>query len=148
MCGIIGIVSRPTGRAVPSRDEVLTGLDAAIGARGDNAIVAQHLRYVDELLRGDAGMQALAGNLELVAAMTTRLDALDVYATEEDRRVDALTGSPAHIEGEAALVAAVRDPLWSLRRDRLRTADAVHALAGRHASSGALCGYFSIQQAL
>ena len=77
MCGIIGIVSRPTGRAVPHRDEVLTGLDAAIAARGDNVTVARHLRTVDELLRGDAGMQALAGNHELVAAMTSRLDALD-----------------------------------------------------------------------
>jgi hypothetical protein len=64
MCGIIGIVSRPTGRAIPSRDEVLTGLDSAIAARGDNALVAQHLRRVDELLRGDAGMQAMAGNHE------------------------------------------------------------------------------------
>jgi len=148
MCGIIGIVSRPTGRAIPSRDEVLTGLDSAIAARGDNALVAQHLRRVDELLRGDAGMQAMAGNLELVAAMTSRLDTLDAYAAEEDQRVDALTGNPAHIEAQAAMVAAVRDPLWSIRRDRLRTADAVHALAGRHASSSALCGYYSIQQAL
>ena len=42
----------------------------------------------------------------------------------------------------------LRDVLWALRHDRLRTVREVSALAGRGASAGAVAGYLAIQQSL
>ncbi len=148
MCGIIGIVSRPTGRAIPSRDEIVAVLDRAVASLPDTARAADHAHAVDAMLRGDAGVQTLAGNLELVTALSSRLDVLDAFADEEERRLDASDLDPQELETSIAVVTRLRDALWAIRRDRLRTADAVHALAGRSASTSALRGYLSIQQAL
>ena len=45
-------------------------------------------------------------------------------------------------------LALVRDRLWALRRDRLRTADAVALLAGDLRTAAAIDGYLSVQIAL
>ena len=42
----------------------------------------------------------------------------------------------------------MRDALWAVRHDRLRTAREVLQLAGREAGEGALAAYLAIQQAL
>lgn len=148
MCGIIGIVSRPSGRTVPTRDEIITELDRAVAAIPDCARAADHAHRVDALLRGDAGVQALAGNFELATAITSRLDVLDAFADDEERRIEEGILDPQEVENAIAVLTRLRDASWALRRDRLRTADAVHALAGRSASTSALRGYLSIQQAL
>jgi glucosamine--fructose-6-phosphate aminotransferase (isomerizing) len=148
MCGIIGIVSRPSGRAVPTNDHVLALLDRAVAAIPDVSEAAVHVIEADLLLRGDAGIQCLAGNLELIAAITSRLDVLDGFANDEERRIDSLHTDSASLDDQVEQLSRLRDGLWAIRRDRIRTAQEVHALAGRSASVGALCGYLSIQQAL
>ena len=50
-------------------------------------------------------------------------------------------------ETNAALVRA-KDVLWALRRDRLRTAAEVSALAGRDGGASALAGFYAVQLAL
>src|SRR4029079_10046573 len=77
MCGIVGIVSRPATRPVPSPAEVLGGLDAALAARGDVGAVEALLCDVYDLLHGVAGLLALVEHADLVPAIVARLDQLD-----------------------------------------------------------------------
>ena len=93
MCGIIGVVSRPSGRAVPTSAEVLAGLDDAIRTSrdGDVALTANHVGRVDLLLRGDAGLAVLMDNRRLALDITSRLDELDAFAQRsEAERVERL----------------------------------------------------------
>lgn len=112
------------------------------------ASVAESLMAADQLLRGDAGIQALAGNLSLTNEILSRLDVIDSVAAVEEARIDALHVDTATLDAEALRLSRVRDASWAIRRDRLRTADAVHALAGVGASVSSLAGYLSIQQSL
>lgn len=148
MCGIIGILPRPGSRQAPSSADILRLLDAAVEAGNNLQSTADALMAVDQLLRGDAGIQALAGNLTLAGDIMSRLSVIDARAEEEERRLDALHADTATLDAQAAVLSRVKDAAWAIRRDRLRTADEVHALAGRNASVSSLAGYLSIQQAL
>ncbi|CAN5816938.1 hypothetical protein BH18ACT2_BH18ACT2_07850 [soil metagenome] len=150
MCGIVGVLSRPPTRPIPTPAEVLEGLDEALAARGDPDAVAAFARRVDALLRGTPGLLALADHFELVGAITARLDQLAAYAADVDAALSGATApaDPEELERASAASIALLDVLWQLRRDRLRTARAVADLAGRDAGSAALAGYLSIQQAL
>ena len=84
MCGIVAVVSRPGNRAVPSPDDLLSGLDRAATALSAEEPAARRLQRasvelegVDGLVRGVPGVLALAGHTELAAAITARLDGLD-----------------------------------------------------------------------
>ena len=147
MCGIIGILPRPTGRVAPQPKDIIALLDAALGST-DIGEMSHALIAADQLLRGDAGIRTLAGNLSLVGEIVARLDAIDALANREEERIDALHVDTATLDADSARLSQVRDASWSLRRDRLRTADAVHSLAGRNASESSLAGYLSIQQSL
>ena len=148
MCGIIGILPRPCTRIAPEPSEILVLLDAAVAAGSNMAAVADSLMAADQLLRGEAGIQTLAGNLSLTNEILSRLDVIDSVANVEETRIDALHVDTATLDAEALRLSRVRDASWAIRRDRLRTADAVHALAGVGAAASSLAGYLSIQQAL
>ena len=148
MCGIIGILPRPCTRTAPQPAEILALLDAAVAAGTDLGNVADALTTADQLLRGEAGVRTLAGNLSLVSEIVSRLDRIDAVADSEESRIDALHVDSATFDRESIRLAHVRDAAWAIRRDRLRTADAVHALAGRDAPESVVAGYLSIQQAL
>ena len=153
MCGIIGIVSRPPTRATPDAADLTAGLDralAAISATPADVIGAgAHARRVDEALRGLPGVLALVGHIDLVAGLISRLDRLDVAATDIERRLDANVDrlSAEDLERANAQLIDLKDVLWAVRHDRLRTADEVEALAGRDAPDSALGGYLAVQQA-
>ena len=147
MCGIIGILPRPGSRVAPSSADIIRLLDAAVDAGQDLEATADALIAVDQLLRGDAGIQTLAGNLSLAGDIVARLNKIDARADEEERRLDALHADTATLDAQAAVLSRVKDAAWAVRRDRLRTSDEVHALAGRNASVSSLAGYLSIQQA-
>ena len=143
MCGIVGIVSRPPRRATPAADEILALLDAAITADDPTP----SLDAANDLLRGLPGVLALAERFELVTGIVARLDQLDARADALDRELEAGV-PPAEVERRSAEVIALRDVLWAIRNDRLRTARAVADLAGRGAGEPALAAYLAIQQAL
>ncbi|MGA0063885.1 MAG: SIS domain-containing protein [Ilumatobacteraceae bacterium] len=153
MCGIIGVLSRPSVRPVPDADALLRRLDAALAAmRTAPRIDAEHcaeVAAVDGELRGDPGMWLLAGNAQLAAQLTSRLDQFDSVVDRAEEALDAEAAAMpiAEVEMHAGRLTAMRDSLWALRTDRLRTADAVHGLAGRGANRSALSAYLSIQQA-
>ena len=100
------------------------------------------------MLHGDAGIFTLAGNLSLANDIVSRLDVIDAVVDREEARIDDLHVDSLSLDRAVEKVSRTRDALWAIRRDRLRTADAVHALAGRGASQSSLAGYLSIQQAL
>ena len=148
MCGIVGIVCRPSTRPVPTADEILAGLDAALAARPDVGAVAEQVGLTDALLRGLPGLLALADHHQLVAQVERRLDELERFAEEVDGQIESGAVGADDIERASAMLVALRDACWALRNDRLRTARAVSSLAGRDASVGAMAGYLAVQRAL
>ena len=128
--------------------EILALLDQAVAATTLTDAAALVGR-VDALLKGVPGVHALIGRHELVAAITARLDQIDGRASAREAELEAdgvLT--PDELELANAELIAVRDALWAVRKDRLRTAEAVAALAGRDAGEAAVAAYLSVQQAL
>src|SRR3954469_19445463 len=122
MCGIIGIVSRPSERPVPDFAELLAHLDRAVAAETLTDAAAD-VRRCDELLKGVPGVRALIGRYELVVGIVARLDQLDARAAEEETRIDLDTAlDPDEHERIAAELIELRDSTWAVRNDRLRTA--------------------------
>ena len=146
MCGIIGVISRRPTRPVPTESEIVVLLDRAVAAIDDVPAVTNTLAEVDALLKGLPGLIALVDRPQLVAAIIARLDQLDAFVADVDRRleVDDLSADEVEIRGAESI--ALRDALWAVRNDRLRTAREVHKLAGREAGEGALAAYLAIQQ--
>src|SRR6266540_799463 len=172
MCGIIAVVRRPSDRqppelaglldtvervaaVIPSADPGGGGTPRQAGdgwdatrSRLDEA--GKALDGVDRELHGAAGLACLLADPDGRA----RLDRL---AAELERRVERLE---AAIDAEAAAMPAdaleavnaalvgAKDGLWAIRRDRIASAAAVAALAGRHPGRAAMEAYGSIQIAL
>lgn len=148
MCGIVGILSCPTHRSAPAPSEIVALVQRALDAGNNFDAVAEALEEADRLLRGDAGIFTLAGNFSLANDIVASLNIIDVRVDEEEARIDGLHVDSLTLDRAVEKVSRVRDVAWAIRRDRLRTAEAVHALAGAGASHTVLAGYLSIQQAL
>lgn len=153
MCGIIAVVRRrsdrhpPTAAAVLGHLDGLAARDAALdldGLRG----VADAVGAVDLSLRGAAGVRALLDDPELAVALDARLADLDRDVAATERWLDDAGHDVADIEATNAAIVAAKDALWAVRRDRLRTAAAVGALAGPGAHAAAVEAYTSVQLAL
>jgi glutamine---fructose-6-phosphate transaminase (isomerizing) len=153
MCGIIGIVSRPPTRATPAADDLVAGLDRAVGAITATPVdvvgAAVHARSVDDALRGLPGVLALVGHVDVVASISSRLDRLDAATSEIERGLDANVDQlgAEDLERANAQLIDLKDALWAIRHDRLRTAREVEVLAGHDAPVSALGGYLAVQQA-
>jgi glucosamine--fructose-6-phosphate aminotransferase (isomerizing) len=152
MCGIICVLSRRADRPAPEREEVLGALDCGrrlLELRDASRVgeAARALATADTLLKGESGVRALVGNRELVAGLNAAVAAMLPMLAAIESDLEAADDAHA-IEAAAEAIAAVKDFLWSLRNDRLRTAREVEALAGLQATPGALDGYLAIQQAL
>ena len=113
------------------------------------AAVASAAREVDNALRGLPGVLALAGQTELVAALTSRLNRLDGFRNERESELDANAGelSADALETANAELFELADILWAIRNDRFRTTREVEALAGRDAPVPATAAYLVAQQA-
>ena len=148
MCGIIGVISRRPTRPVPIDSDIVELLDRAVAAIDDVASVTRFVGEVDGLLKGLPGVMALVDRPQLLAAITARLDQLDAFAADVDRRLEVDGLAAEELERRGAESIAMRDALWSVRNDRLRTARKVGELAGRDAGEGPLDAYLAIQQAL
>jgi glucosamine--fructose-6-phosphate aminotransferase (isomerizing) len=149
MCGIIAVLRRPDRRPPIDPAEVRARLDAAAAA-GDPASAADAWTAVDALLRGIPGLQALLDRPELVAALDAATADADRGAAEHDRLLDAeaATLSDRALEERNAALVRLKDAVWAVRHDRLRTAAAVTDLVGPGASPSAVAAYASVQVAL
>ncbi len=149
MCGIVAILSRPATRPVPGVADVLDPLDRAIAALPDGlAAAAAHAETSDRLLRGVPGVQALVGHPQLAAGISARLDQLEAAANEQERHLEAADVPGADLEAANAELIRLRDVVWALRNDRLRTAREVAGLAHRDAATAELAGFTAVQQTL
>ena len=93
-------------------------------------------------------MVALADAHEFVVAIIARLDQLDARVVDFDRVLESAGLTPIDLELGGAEVIDLRDVLWALRNDRLRTARETANLAGRGAGVAALAAYLAVQQSL
>ncbi len=177
MCGIIAVVRGPGTRSTPEPDAVTAPLHRAVdllaqpGGAADRCIqAAAQVEAVDALLRSTDGVavlihrrrllaevEALAGTLgDAVAAIESQLDLTPETShrpPQPSASGPAATGStlvsdPAALEQTNAAVVRLKDAVWSVAQDRLRTARAVADLAGSEPNWGGVEGYTSIQQAL
>ncbi|MDO8364025.1 MAG: SIS domain-containing protein, partial [Actinomycetota bacterium] len=147
MCGIVAITSRPSSRPLPAAGDIVALLDRAVAAAtltDAAALVAE----LDVLLHGVPGTLALAGRSELIAGLTARLDQLDARIAQSEAHLEGNTLTPDEIEAVNGELLAARDAVWAVRKDRIRTANAVADFAGRDAGTAAVAGYLAIQQAL
>ena len=157
MCGIIAVVRRRGVRLTPTADEVLsplrlalTGCDRlALGPAlvGELTTVAQFLEAANTQLLGVPGVLALVNVAGLHESVEQVISDVAAAVADLDGRIDGELETAVSEEHNVALV-RIRDAVWSIREDRLRTAVEVEALAGKDASLAAIEAYTSIQVAL
>jgi glutamine---fructose-6-phosphate transaminase (isomerizing) len=157
MCGIVGVVRRRSTRRPPGIAPLLAALDDAIahvdGWNGDAErllAAAAAVEQVDRALRGVPGVRALLGDRSGALAIEHRSDRLTdlLRAVEQLLDTEDAPVSLAEIEMVNTALIHAKDATWAVRRDRLRTANAVAELAGPDASSAAIEACTSIQIAL
>jgi glutamine---fructose-6-phosphate transaminase (isomerizing) len=158
MCGIIAVVRRPGARRAPASSGVVGPLHEAVAelaADGPLAklcmVAAELVEATDVRLRGAEGVWALVHDRRLLAEVEGVCASLSATLAAIEARLDDGNGTRGNVVGDEAVNAAVtrlKDAVWSVERDRTRTARAVADLAGRDPSWGATEGYTSIEQAL
>jgi glucosamine--fructose-6-phosphate aminotransferase (isomerizing) len=131
-------------------DERLGLARAAFLEHGDLAAAADHVEQLDRALRGTPGVRALLGAPDVAAAIDEGVAALEEEARRQEATADdgglGLTG-PALEAFNAALI-RLKDATWAVRRDRLRTAREVAALAGEGAPVAAIEAFTAVQISL
>jgi glutamine---fructose-6-phosphate transaminase (isomerizing) len=169
MCGIIAVIRRPGARVAPPPDDVAEPLHAAVAALAGGlplaeacATAARQVEQADAVLRGTEGVWTLVHDRRLlaevegvcatlattVAAIEARLDAGTDGAADDTAGPVAVVRDPAGLEAVNAAVIRLKDAVWAVEKDRVRTARAVADLAGSEPGWGATEAYTSIQQAL
>src|ERR671918_453060 len=158
MCGIVSVV-RPAGaRVAPPADQVTGPLHAAVDALASGLplteacnLAAERLEAGDALLRGTDGVWALVHDRRLLADVEGLAAQLDDTVEAIEARLDAGAGASGDrdpLEAVNAAVVRLKDAVWSIERDRVRTTRAVAELAGSEPGWPATEAYPSIQQAL
>src|SRR4051812_1739149 len=142
MCGIIAIVQRPTKRLPPDAKDLLALLDEARAVLEHDAAdlassvhrAAVAVEKVDRMLRGAAGVRALVGHSSLTSLVGAGITAIDERAVAHEQRVDSgdVRFDAHQLEAFNAALTRLKDAVWAVRSDRLRTAREVSALAGAH----------------
>ena len=165
MCGVVAVLRRRSTVAPPDPTELEADLGAALGhlATGPAGLAdaAAGFEALDGQLRGPAGVRALAGHPELTdrlgAAMAEARSAITGLEADLDAGRLGLTG--AELEAANAAIVRLKDAVWAIASDRLRTALEVIALAsgpeddgpeihGTEVSDAALEAYWSVHVAL
>ena len=158
MCGIIAVIGRPAGRRPPTIAEIGAELRAASGHLapavdgGAELLVAlaeaaTHVERADAVLRGATGVRALVGEPAGIAELSARIADLQALIERLDQQLDddgrGLT--PLALEAVNTELVRLKDALWALGDDRLRTVRAVAELAGDQATGAALMPATAVQ---
>ena len=156
MCGIIAVLRGPDHTQSLSAEDVLSRLATAVetlrSATDDiNQLstktleAAELLASIDQTLRTVPGVRLLVFDRATALAFEGQLrqaaDALGAIDNQLDEFTDDL-------EQVNSSLIAVRDSLWAIERDRLRTAEAIIDLASGTPEPDSLTGLLSIQTAL
>src|SRR5436190_2209886 len=161
MCGIIAVLRSRSSRPTPEGAELLERLDRAIAsleaAAAERTTMAElvlaaanEVSEVDTALHGVPGVRALLQQADLTDAIEGRMDAISATSGSLEKALDAgeITLPGTDLERVNAALLALKDGVWAIARDRLRTARAVGAFAGDDEGDAAVGGYLSIQLAL
>jgi glucosamine--fructose-6-phosphate aminotransferase (isomerizing) len=162
MCGIIAVLRPPGARLAPSADEVTGPLhDAAATLASNLPLVeacrraADRLEASDAQLRGTDGVWALVHDRRLLAEVEGLTAQLGDTIKAIEAGLDAGPGGRDNdgddadpLEAVNAAVVCLKDSVWSIERDRVRTARAVADLAGSEPGWATTESYSAIQQAL
>ncbi len=160
MCGIIAVLRQRSTRGVPDGAELVAGLARAAASLADPGtaaelaaavrVAADEVAVVDAQLHGVAGVRALMATDSLAGDLEAQLDIIRTRAAAVEAALDAgdIAVDGDDIERVNAALLALKDGLWAIGRDRLRTAREVSALAQDDTNESALAGYLSIQLAL
>jgi glutamine---fructose-6-phosphate transaminase (isomerizing) len=173
MCGIVSVVRAPGARTTFDAETIVVALRRAssllarIPSADDTALgetcehVAAEIEAVDELLRSSDGVATLLWDPRLLAEVEGLGAALaDRLAADIEPRLDlAAVGQapaasrsdiadPATLERTSGAVVRLKDALWAITQDRVRTVRAVADLGAGDLGWSAVEGYSSIQQAL
>jgi glucosamine--fructose-6-phosphate aminotransferase (isomerizing) len=157
MCGIIGVVRRPSERTPPTADDIVTLLEQTLAVLPDT--VSDGLRQAldetsglldqaDLLLRGPVGVRGLLGDRTLIDTVEALMADVGRRVVDLERQLDQGAMEGSALEAVNAALVRVKDPAWAIQRDRLRTARAVADLAGAESGVAALTAFTSVQQAL
>jgi glutamine---fructose-6-phosphate transaminase (isomerizing) len=161
MCGIIAVLRPPGARLAPSADQVTGPLhDAAATLASDLPLIDACARAADRVEASDArllgtdGVWALVHDRRLMAEVEGLTAQLGETINAIEAGLDAGPGGPSgdagqdRLEAVNAAVVRLKDAVWSIDRDRVRTARAVADLAGSEPEWAATEAYTAIQQAL
>ncbi|NCY15322.1 MAG: glucosamine-6-phosphate synthase, partial [Actinobacteria bacterium] len=164
MCGIIAVVRRQSGRALPETAAVCDPLDRA--SRQLDALIvdgsalpddtatlvadaAAAVQVTDLLLRGVPGVRALLEIPGLAARVSNLIDGIDLQVLAFEAVLDGDTSiTGVELEQVNASLIELKDAVWAVRRDRLRAADGVTTLIGTGATPAAVAVGLSMHQAL
>jgi glutamine---fructose-6-phosphate transaminase (isomerizing) len=162
MCGIVAVLRRSSGRMPPDGTHLLAELERAVAglaeaggqspAAGPEALaaVAERIEGVDALLRGAPGVRALLADGGLAAGVERHAGQLQLALERVEAALD--TGeadlSSADLEAVNAALVRCKDAVWTVGRDRLRTARAVADFCGSDLGPAAVDAFTSVQVAL
>src|SRR3954447_11286206 len=161
MCGIIAVLRARSSRPVPAAADLLERLDRGVAsleaAAGERTTMAElvlaaahEVSEVDTALHGVPGVQALLQQADLADAIEGRMDVVSAISGSLEKALDAgeITLSGADLERVNAALLALKDAVWAIARDRLRTARAVGDFAGTDTGDAAGGGDLFIPLAL
>jgi glutamine---fructose-6-phosphate transaminase (isomerizing) len=158
MCGIIAVVRRKPTRTAPGSGDVLAALapvaEALCGVDDTEMLAAleaaaERVEAANRLLCGQPGLTCLLADPLLGSAVLDHVGAISRGVSAIEQVLDRSTLVPAgDLELMNAALVRLKDALWSIERDRIRTARAVADLAGPGATPAGLSVWLSIQQAL
>jgi glucosamine--fructose-6-phosphate aminotransferase (isomerizing) len=156
MCGIIGILRRPSTRLPPSATQIRQLLAAAHDAIGDGQhrltirleATIEPLVELNAALYGPPGVRTLLSDTKLFDELDAGLGLLASAATDLEARLDEGDDEIESSEMVNALMIRLKDVLWAVRVDRLRAARAVAELVGSAPGAAAIDICTSIQEAL
>ena len=134
VCGIVALLPRYDRAGEPLQDDALTDalrweLPSGAAAAADvSAALGESLTRTEgalRLLATAAALAQVAVDDELRRSVRAALDTLERELTDLDARLD---GTPDEVEHAQSLILGLRDALWTLRNDRLGSAERIRAL--------------------
>src|SRR5262245_38557381 len=123
MCGIVGVVRRPSRREPPIGSGLVGELDAALAALGAGEPAAVQalqgaaglVEEVDRLLRGVPGVLTLLGDRAAAVAIEDRAQRLGERLALLELELDVAGAPPDELEARNEILVRAKDALWAVQ---------------------------------
>jgi len=156
MCGIIAVLRGPEHREILNPGTILPRVSSAVtflrsavedpeNRSAEITQAADLLAVTDRELRTVPGIGMLVFDRSSALAIEGEIHRANDALTAIDQHLDHLSIDLEHLNSS---LLEVRDSLWAIEQDRLRTAEAVLDLAGGTPEANSLPGLMSVQTAL